>query len=383
MRILGPLPRDRSWRRDEWSLPVQWAIPRQSTLRQSTLRQSTRWHAGTRLFALGVTLVLFTLSACGSTPPNGPPGPDGANTSGPTGATRSTGPTGGSGLGSFDDSVSSTSLPLGDGRVSLTAQVSYIMLCTLATNGGGGGAGVDGPWIDTSAGTWNPTQKVAVQGNVMWPNAALSITASGSTRTITTNDLPKGEPTGNFPISTSDPAYQYDRNPNHLAAQSLTYALPANPTIASQPTCLHGGPIGVTLDGVVLFDALDAQNRDGVAHEIQDQCGGHPQQDSMYHYHSISPCLLKNATGSSILVGYALDGFGIYVERDADGNLPKDRDLDACHGRTSTVEWDGREVSMYHYDATAEYPYTIGCFKGAPITTGNASGPGGVGNPAP
>jgi len=26
-------------------------------------------------------------------------------------------------------------------------------------------------------------------------------------------------------------------------------------------------------------------------------------------------------------------------------------------------------VSMYHYHATYEYPYTLGCFRGTPITT--------------
>ena len=248
------------------------------------------------------------------------------------------------------------------------------MLCNLNTNGGGGGAQGSAPWITTAAGVWNPSAKPVVQGDVMWPGAAFSITVSGETRTITTNDLPKGEPTGVFPIARSDPAYRYDGNPNHIAAQHLSYSVPANPTVANQPTCLHGGPIGVTLDGVALFDPLDAQHRDGVAHEVQDLCGGHPQQDGMYHYHNITTCLLKQTTGSSSLVGYALDGFGIYVERDANGHLLTNGDLDACHGRSSTVEWDGKQVSMYHYDATAEYPYTVGCFKGTPVNTGPPQG---------
>ena len=31
------------------------------------------------------------------------------------------------------------------------------------------------------------------------------------------------------------------------------------------------------------------------------------------------------------------------------------------------VDWDGAKVSLYHYHATYEFPYTLGCFKGAPI----------------
>ncbi|HEY8325208.1 MAG TPA: YHYH protein [Ktedonobacterales bacterium] len=119
--------------------------------------------------------------------------------------------------------------------------------------------------------------------------------------------------------------------------------------------------------GVTLFNALDAQGHDAASHEVQDSCGGHPEKTGNYHYHEISPCILRTATGSSTLVGYALDGFGIYVERDANGNLLTDADLDACHGRTSVVTWDGKQVSMYHYDATAEYPYTLGCYRGTPV----------------
>lgn len=186
-------------------------------------------------------------------------------------------------------------------------------------------------------------------------------------------DLPDGVPTGSFPIAPSDPAYRYDRNPNAVSAQSATFTLPATPTAAPTPSCLGLGPIGITVDGVLLFDALDAAGRNAGAHEIQDRCGGHPQQRGMYHYHTISTCLADAATSSSVLVGYALDGYGIYVERDARGNLPTNADLDACHGRIGSVTWDGRPTVMYHYDVTLEYPYTVGCFHGDPVDvrTGN------------
>jgi len=42
-------------------------------------------------------------------------------------------------------------------------------------------------------------------------------------------------------------------------------------------------------------------------------------------------------------------------------------DLDECHGHTSEIVWDGVAQQMYHYNATAEYPYTVGCFKGTPV----------------
>ncbi|WP_230986724.1 hypothetical protein [Cohnella fermenti] len=43
-------------------------------------------------------------------------------------------------------------------------------------------------------------------------------------------------------------------------------------------------------------------------------------------------------------------------------------DLDEFHGHTHLVEWDGKMVNMYHYHATYEYPYTIGAFKGIPVS---------------
>ena len=31
---------------------------------------------------------------------------------------------------------------------------------------------------------------------------------------------------------------------------------------------------------------------------------------------------------------------------------------------TSEIVWDGRKVKMYHYVATADFPYTAGCLRG-------------------
>ena len=212
------------------------------------------------------------------------------------------------------------------------------------------GARHSGSWINTAAGTWNAKAKLHVAGANSQPDASHSFTVSGANPILKTNDLPAGATTGNFPISPSEPAYRYDTNPNHVVAQSFDWKVPADPAKASSPGCLGLGPIGVSTDGVVFFDALDASGRDAGAHETQDACDGHPQGQEIYHYHTYSPCLSTKASqrpGSSTLVGYALDGYGIYLERDDRGNLPADADPDACHGRTSAVTWDGKRVVMY------------------------------------
>ena len=76
---------------------------------------------------------------------------------------------------------------------------------------------------------------------------------------------------------------------------------------------------------------------------------------------------LDASKGASTVVGFARDGFPIVVERDAAGDLPTNADLDECHGRTSPVLLDGEVVTTYHYAATHEFPYFIGCFRGEPV----------------
>jgi len=267
--------------------------------------------------------------------------------------------------------INPAAIPLGDGYVSSTPKLGYVDSC-VTTFPSVGGASSDGPWIDTTDKTWDSLTKIGVGGSVAWPQARFSVTVSGNRRIITGNDLPIDHDTGIFPIRSTDPAYAYDQNPNTITAQSISWSLPLDPAAAAQPSCLGLGPIGVLDDGVYLFDALDGEGRDAAAHEVlDDQCQEHPQMGGVLHHHTVPSCLVAQASGRSTLVGYAADGYGIYVERDAHGALLTNTDLDACHGRTSTVLWNGREQDVYHYDATLEYPYTVGCYHG---TVTNQSG---------
>ena len=262
--------------------------------------------------------------------------------------------------------VSVHSLPVGDGKVTTTAaQRGYVYRCN--AGGNGGGASTQGPWFNGD-GTFDLTEKATVDGAVSWPEAAYDASLSGGVRTISTTDLPVNGTTGNFPIASSDDAYQYDRNPNSIRAQSLSYSLDADPQ-KGEPSCLSG-LVGIARNGVVIFDGLDAGNRDAVAWEVQDACGGHPQMSGMYHYHSLPSCLTQSKSRKSKLVGFALDGFPIYNGRDEDGKRLENSDLDVCHGRTSRVNLDGEKVRIYHYEATREFPYTVGCFRGTPVNTG-------------
>ena len=271
-------------------------------------------------------------------------------------------------------------LPLGDGRVSDHPQVGYVFSCQQRFPANAPGAQVAGPWIHGT--TWDLTEKTHVQGEVMWPKAEFRIERVAQ-RVLTGNGLPVKTPTGTFPVGRDDPAFAIDRNPNSIREQKVSVTLPGMPVEAATPSCVGMGMIGVALNGVAIFNALDAGGRDAVAHEMQDLCSGHPEMRGQYHYHGPSACL-PGESGKEELVGYALDGFGIYSRYDASGRELTDKDLDACHGRVSEVDWDGKRVLMYHYVLTREYPYTLGCYKGTPVVMPRQGPPGGgFGGPRP
>ncbi|MCE9621588.1 MAG: YHYH protein [Actinomycetia bacterium] len=260
-----------------------------------------------------------------------------------------------------------TALPIGTSLVSTAGPaVGGLYVCD-GGNPNGGGAFAVGPWIDEAAGTWDLTAKVTVSGEISWPTAEYSETIDGTNRLISSNGLPVDTITGVFPIAADDAAYSYDRNPNSISESAISITLPLTPVAADAPSCLPKGTIAVFKNGVAGFASVDALNRDAVAYETQDDCDGHPEVSSTYHYHNIPVCLLDATVGSSTVVGFAYDGFPIVVERDAAGDLPTNADLDECHGRTSPINLDGAVVEMYHYSATYEFPYFIGCYHGTAI----------------
>lgn len=322
----------------------------------------------TPLLCLGVSALV--LAACGGTD-TATPVTSAAVTAAPTettsGATDTTVATDGTIVNTWvGPAADLTALPIGTDMVSTTgAAVGGLYVCD-SGNPNGGGAFVAGPWIDEAAGTWDLTGKVYVEGEITWPMAEYSETIDGDTRRIVSNGLPVDTMSGTFPIASDDPAYSYDRNPNSIAESTVDVSLPVTPTVADTPTCLPKGTIGVFRNGVAAFASVDAMNRDAVAYETQDGCDGHPEMSSTYHYHNVPACLVESTSGSSSVVGFALDGFPIVVERDADGNLPTNADLDECHGRTSPILLNGEVVTTYHYSATYEFPYFIGCYAGTP-----------------
>ncbi len=263
--------------------------------------------------------------------------------------------------------VDPTRLPLGNGKMVVDApRKGYVFACDpfMYSMPSIIGATKVGPWINEKSMTYDATKKVFDLGRIEW-NGTFSAVPKGDRRVITSNGLPiAGVPTGTFPVPSQDPAYQFDRNPNAITEQAISFSIPLNPVFGSRPRCVYK-EVGITLDGVQLHTGLDSSGRDENAYELNDTCGGKPQPGGGYHRHTLSQCT-PHITEWNAVVGYALDGFGITGPFDSDGNeLTTDR-LDECHGTTSEIIWDGKKINMYHYVLTRDFPYSVSCFKGTP-----------------
>jgi hypothetical protein len=237
------------------------------------------------------------------------------------------------------------------------------------------------PWV---SGTTIDLTKVAyVQGAVTWQSQFnMSITSAG--RVITGNGLPN-HPTGQFPVDSSTAAYAYySQLPAQgyssaaaipIAAYDINLTLPVNPTPNATPTCVNSIFMGVVSQTGGAWHAEIAPDSQLKLHDPLtalplDQCFGHPY-NTQYHYHAYSWKCFPNQGDPgqhSPLFGYAIDGFGVYGPRGENGQVVTNADLDECHGHTHPIEWDGATVTMYHYHLNTEYPYSIGCYRGTPVT---------------
>ena len=259
-----------------------------------------------------------------------------------------------------------TALPLGDGKASTSGPSQGGLFVCQQGNPNAPGAQVAGPWI--TGATYNLLAKVSVDGINPQPTATFKAKVKKAVLKLFGNGLPTNHGTGNFPIRQTDDAFQYDRNPGTVTAQAISERLTTKPRLASTPACVPGGMIGLATNGVAIFNAVDARGDDAVAHEIQDACSGHPQQQGQYHYHGLPACIsYGNENAHSKLIGWVLDGFPIYGPIGNGGRYMRTSDLDECHGHKHKIKYQGKKQKLFHYHATSEFPYTVGCLRGGTI----------------
>ncbi len=158
-------------------------------------------------------------------------------------------------------------------------------------------------------------------------------------------------------------------NPNHIQSQALALTFPSTPDTTATP--MGGGPVGLAVNGVALFANAAAPGQDIFTEaETFDRCGGHPDQQGVYHYHS-EP--LAISSDDARLVGVLRDGYPVYGRRDADGSLPS---LDVYGGHTGPTPHSAADVYHYHVNeqistspgtaGESQWFLTTGTYRGAP-----------------
>jgi len=257
-----------------------------------------------------------------------------------------------------------TELRLGDNSLTISKPANGFLYSCVDKNPNAPGAISDKiTWIDLTAATWNLFQKLWLPRGEFQSAEGFYIEHIGDNkREIQTNNLPVDKKIGDWPMTNYPSLTQIDPNPGIPRENDSSLSLPTEPVQADSPTCLSPGVIGITKNGVAIFNAADARGEDAVAREIVDEFGGHPARYE-YHYHFIPERLDNNfiQNGHSGIVGYIKDGFPIHGYRGDRGIEMSNSDLDTCHGH--------QHGSLgYHYHATLEYPYTVGCYMGTPTS---------------
>lgn len=146
--------------------------------------------------------------------------------------------------------------------------------------------------------------------------------------------------------------------PSWITGREETFLIPITPVKLDEPILFsEDGPVpgvnefpatrGIAFNGVK-YDAPAFVDNILAAYTIAplDDAGGHVNNAVGYHYHGDTghSTQITQTDTHATMIGYALDGHGIYSELDADGN--EATDLDDCRGHYD-------EIRGYHYHAAA------------------------------
>lgn len=156
--------------------------------------------------------------------------------------------------------------------------------------------------------------------------------------------------------------------PSYISDVSQTWLIPVRPVLQTNAAYFATGPgggnipstRGIALNGVEFSAPAPVNNILG-AYTLApfDDAGGHINVHQGYHYHAATGVSfsITQSDGHAPLIGYAMDGHGIYERLDEDGTEPSD--LDDCRGHSD-------EIRGYHYhvDAAGNNNF-INCLQGA------------------
>ena len=164
-------------------------------------------------------------------------------------------------------------------------------------------------------------------------------------------------------------------------AQTYKFTIPSTPKYSATVTKTSLGSIGVMISGAVLYNPYEGDNKtpamannftitdaNGITASFVDKCAGHPiPMQGAYHYHGLSSCVtakVDTAGKASHVIGFALDGYPIYGDRDIKGKQLTAKNLDQCNGIYSATPEFPKGIYHYVLLGTADVRSSIACFHG-------------------
>jgi hypothetical protein len=154
--------------------------------------------------------------------------------------------------------------------------------------------------------------------------------------------------------------------PAYVKEITQTYLIPVQPAIGEHNNLFSRGPHGgISIRGIafngIRFDAPAPTHAILGAYTLApfDDAGGHINLHAGYHYHAATGVSksIAQPDGHSPMIGYALDGYGLYAHLDESGKATAD--LDDCRGH-----YDEQRGYHYHVDKEGANNF-INCLRGA------------------
>ena len=212
---------------------------------------------------------------------------------------------------------------------------------------------------ESAANLSGPVEEIQKKTDGLWPRMAKGevYNAPESILNVTENEEFLIFETNNIPNHVLTRT-----NPNEATPKNYRFFIPKSPKLLNVPYRItkKTQEIGIALNGVVIAGPYDSQDKIAPYNRVVDECSSHADPQGMYHYH-FSPLCLKNSKGDVVgvsplnQIGWSFDGFKIYGLADRKKHMPA---IDNCNGHSHDGE--------YHYHATIDYPFFMGCFKADP-----------------
>ncbi len=153
--------------------------------------------------------------------------------------------------------------------------------------------------------------------------------------------------------------------PEYVKDITQTYLIPVTPVQSEYTNAFGRGARGLSVRGVafngIRFDAPAPTHAILGAHTLApfDDAGGHINLHAGYHYHAATGASkqIPQPDGHAPMIGYALDGYGLYAHLDVINQAATD--LDDCRGH-----YDQTRGYHYHVDEAGANNF-INCLRGA------------------